>query len=277
MQTAGLIQLSLRRHFHLTVKQHKNDLKRMMEVLDEQFKPKANTSKLDMLMQLTNIKCNCDEDLDSYFGHIDSLAGELEANSLKLPKIFILMVTLNSLPSNYNPVQTVINSNNDITIVKAQKMLHNQEALLHTRGDHIESANYMAKQRRRGKGQPHGYNHSSHKEKKRKPIQNKELKCYQCGATCHVTCNQDWLHNYVDLTSKSHNLILSNNFKCHIHGYGTLHTTTHVDGGKRKVTFQKVLYTLELAKNLLSTAHITSKGCQLTINTQGCQVNNHQG
>jgi hypothetical protein len=49
-----------------------------------------------------------------------------------------------------------------------------------------------------------------------------------------------------------------------------------VDGGKHKVTFQKVLYTPELAKNLLSMAHITSKGCQLTINLQGCCIYNWQ-
>jgi hypothetical protein len=112
----------------------------------------------------------------------------------------------------------------------------------------------------------------------RKATTNKEHTWYlDSGATCHVTCNQDWLHDYVDLTGESRNLILGDNFKCRIHGYGTLRTTTYVDGDKRKITFQKVLYAPELAKNLLSTARIASKGCKLTIDAQGCSVSDQRG
>jgi hypothetical protein len=45
----------------------------------------------------------------------------------------------------------------------------------------------MAKQRRCGKGSSCGYNHSSDKEKKRKPAQNKEPKCYQCSKIRHLS------------------------------------------------------------------------------------------
>jgi hypothetical protein len=118
----------------------------MLEMLNAQLKPKANAGKLDMLMHLTNIKRNNDEDLNSYFGCIYTLAGELEANGLALPETYLLMVTLNGLPTDYDPVHTIIKSTDDINLAKAQKMLHNREALLHTRGAHIESVNYISKQ-----------------------------------------------------------------------------------------------------------------------------------
>lgn len=128
------------------------DLRRMLETLDAQLKPKANAGKLDMLMRLTNIKRDSSEDLDAYFGRIYALAGELEANGLALPETYLLMVTLNGLPTDYDPVRTVIESTDDISLSKAQKMLRNREALLLTRGDHAESVNYVFKQRQRGKG-----------------------------------------------------------------------------------------------------------------------------
>jgi hypothetical protein len=34
------------------------------------------------------------------------------------------------------------------------------------------------------------------------------------GAMCHITCNQDWLHDYINLTGELHSLILGDNFKC---------------------------------------------------------------
>lgn len=152
MQTAGLTRLSLGRHFRSIIKQHENDPKRMITTLNDQFKPKANASKLNMLMRLTNVKCNHEEDLDAYFGRIHALAAELEANGLALPDMYLLMVTLNGLSADYDPVHTVIESTDDITLAKAQKMLRNREALLYTHGDRVESVNYVSKQQRHGKG-----------------------------------------------------------------------------------------------------------------------------
>jgi hypothetical protein len=122
------------------------DPKRMLETLDTQLKPKVNASNLDMLMHLTNIKHDSSEDLDLYFGHIYMLAGELEANGLALLETYLLMVTLNGLPTDYDLVHTVIESTDDVNLAKAQKMLHNREALLHTHGDHVKSINYISKQ-----------------------------------------------------------------------------------------------------------------------------------
>lgn len=61
-----------------------------------------------------NIKHNSSEDLNAYFRHISALARELEAKGLALPETNLLMVMLNSLPTEYNPVCTIIESINNI-------------------------------------------------------------------------------------------------------------------------------------------------------------------
>ena len=76
------------------------------------------------------------------------------------------------------------------------------------------------------------------------------------GPTCHVTCRQDWLHNYVDLSSKeTQNLLLGDNFQVQ----------------DRRLRYSSARH------NLLSTARIAKKGCQLHIDMHGCQVTGQQG
>jgi hypothetical protein len=79
----------------------------------------------------------------------------------------LLMVTLNGLPTDYDPVHTVIESTNNISLAQVQNMLHNHKALLHTRTDHIESINYVSKQHHRGKVLAQGHYQCYRKELKK--------------------------------------------------------------------------------------------------------------
>ncbi len=101
--------------------------------------------------------------------------------------------------------------------------------------------------------------------------------CCMRRPTTGVTCKKKWLHNYVSIKSEVRNLILGDNFKCHIHSYGTICMTVHVNGRPHKIAFAKVLYTPDLAKNLISTAHIATRGNKVRIHGQGCDVIDHSG
>lgn len=61
---------------------------------------------------------------------------------------------------------------------------------------------------------------------------------------CHVTCHCKLLHNYQLCHSKV-NLVLGNNFKCHIKGTGTIHTIV-VDEVLHTIMLMDMYYALEL-------------------------------
>ncbi|ELR23716.1 copialike pol polyprotein, partial [Acanthamoeba castellanii str. Neff] len=73
------------------------------------------------------------------------------------------------------------------------------------------------------------------------------------GATCHVTCRCELLHNYQPSRSTI-NLVLGNDFKCCVKGTGTIHATIVVDSTMKTIVLMDVYYAPELAKNLVSMA-----------------------
>ena len=81
----------------------------------------------ELLMRLTHIKRDQGEEdvLDACFGRIDMIAEELECNALKGPDLYILMVSLNGLSSDYDTMRAIIESTEGIDTAKARKMLRN--------------------------------------------------------------------------------------------------------------------------------------------------------
>ncbi len=92
------------------------------------------------------------------------------------------------------------------------------------------------------------------------------------GATRHVTCRKDLLHDFVDYSHKDRSLLLGNNYRCPILGRGTIKATVTVNGATQRIAIHQVLYAPELAKNLLSTALIARNGHQVRIDSHGCSV-----
>ncbi len=97
------------------------------------------------------------------------------------------------------------------------------------------------------------------------------------GAMAHIMCKKKWLHDYVSIESEAHNLILGDDYKCCIHGYRTICTTVNIDGKTQWIAFAKVLYTPNLAKNLISMACIAAKGNEICIHGRRCDVLDQAG
>jgi hypothetical protein len=142
-QTAGYIQICLDRPFHTMVRGHKMDLVKMIKILKANLVPKVNMSKLTLLMQLVNLRRKSGEALNSYFSQISDLTTELMCNGLELPSVFTLMVILNGLPTKYNTVQPIIESQPKIDLNDAMCRLHDHEANLNARSEQTEAINVM--------------------------------------------------------------------------------------------------------------------------------------
>jgi hypothetical protein len=80
------------------------------------------------------------------------IAKELKSNGLKLPNLYIPMVSLHGLSSDYNSTRAIIKSTKGINMARAHKMLHNCEEFLITCADTTKNVNYVA-QVDQGKGQ----------------------------------------------------------------------------------------------------------------------------
>jgi hypothetical protein len=90
------------------------------------------------------------------------------------------------------------------------------------------------------------------------------------GATSHMTCNRDWLHDYRSLPVNR--VTLGNNAVIDAVGVGTIRGTTIVDGRSTSLVLAGVLLVPQLEKNLISPNRVTELGYVAIQDHRGCTI-----
>jgi hypothetical protein len=90
------------------------------------------------------------------------------------------------------------------------------------------------------------------------------------GATLHMMCNCDWLHDYWSLPVNR--VMLGNNAVIDTVGVGTIWGTTIVDGCSTLLVLAGVLLVLQLEKNLISPNWVTELGYVAIQDHCGCTI-----
>jgi hypothetical protein len=232
-QALGIILLCLNHSIQPSYSKIKTPLA-LLKQLKKDFHPPQAGRLLATSSQFFSVIMEPHDTLTTYFTRVERLAAELNSNkSYAVGQGNILGVLLQGLRPEYHTICTILQMNNQLKLKDAKLKLHVFKV---------------------------------------KPPNERSTWYLDSGASCHMTCQHGWLHNFHPIMPQV--ITLRDNSQISAVSLGTIIANNKYHSCRIRVKLQDILYVPKLKKNLISMSQLVSQH-QVEIDSTGCTLHDH--